>query len=98
MADELVSVKFTKKRTPYQAGDLAGFPAVTAQRFVEGGVAVYKNPPPGLDEFGKPIEEEEPSKKGGRKASAKKEDSVSDEKEKAELEKRKTGDPGTVKK
>jgi hypothetical protein len=100
MADELVSVRFIRKQVPYLAGDLAGFPASAAQRLVAGGVATYVEPPPGLDEFGRPFspEEEEPKAKGRKASSKSKEDAVSDEKEKAELDKRKTGDPGTVKK
>lgn len=90
MAD-LVSLRFVKRHTPYSAGVIAGFKPGYAQRLVAAGEAVYVNPPPGLDERGKPIKKEpEPPKKAAPKKKADEKDEIPED--------RKSGKLGTVKK
>ena len=91
---DLVSLRFVTRMTPYSVGQVAGFASGHAQRLVAAGKAVYVNPPPGCDERGVPIKKEaEVAKPKTRRKAAKKTTEESDE-----LEKRKSGKLGTVKK
>ncbi len=54
----LVVVRFYEKHDKYLAGETAGFSYPEAKALVDGGVAVYVSPPPGLDEQGVPLEAE----------------------------------------
>ncbi len=42
--NDKVSIKFTAKQTPYNAGEIAGFSADRAAQLVKAKVAVYVNP------------------------------------------------------
>ena len=89
---EKISVRFIKRMTPYPVGQIAGFDLHHAEKLVRHGRAVFVNPPPGLDEYGKPIKKEpepEPKKKAPKGRKTSKPDIPDD---------RKNGDLGTVKK
>lgn len=55
MGEPTTIVRFTKKYPPFNVQEEAIYDAKTAQVLVEGGVAVFTKPPPGLDEKGQPI-------------------------------------------
>jgi len=67
---ELVSIRWTKNQPPYNANEICGRSPKDAQILVDQEVAVYIDPPPGLDEKGKALEEPDPPAK--KKAAAKK--------------------------
>jgi len=74
-----VAVEFTKAQPPYHPGESTRRTEKEAFALVSLGVAKYLDPPPGLDEFGEPIEEKaapkpapgKPKKKVARKAKPK---------------------------
>ena len=90
MSNDLISMRFITRMVPYSAGDLAGFKLDYCQRLIEVGCAVYATPPPGCDEFGSPLEREAPVEKV--KTTQKKKEQPDD------MQKRKSGRLGTVKK
>ena len=70
---ELVRVEFIKNQPPYNAGERARRSPKDAQVAVALGVAKYLDPPLGLDEFGKTLEEKAtPKPKAKPKAKSKK--------------------------
>ena len=90
---DLISLRFIRPMSPYSVGDVAGFTLNHAENIVKGGRAVYANPPPGCDEYGKPLEKEPvvEKKASKRKPAPKKEPEDG-------IESRKSGKLGTVKK
>jgi hypothetical protein len=52
-----VKVQFTKQQPPYHPGESVLRSEKDAFKLVSLGVAKYLEPPPGLDEFGKALEE-----------------------------------------
>lgn len=77
----LVGVVFTKSQPPYHPGEGGRRSPKDAALLVSLGVAKFVDPPPGLDEFGKPLKDREPPKKKAaprkKKAAAKKKGSKS---------------------
>ena len=59
----LVSIRWTVNQPPYNAGEVCGRQAKDALILVGQGVAVYVDPPPGLDEEGKRLKPPDPPKK-----------------------------------
>jgi hypothetical protein len=99
MPEDLTSLRFKSKMEPYHPGELAGFPLERAQRIVAAGIAVYVDPPAGLDETGEPIMEDEEKKESAVKSKPKTTGRGRKKKEPEDgIESRKSGKLGTVKK
>lgn len=60
---DLVRIVFTKNQPPYNAGEGARRDPAGAMKLVLSGVAKFLDPPPGLDEFGEPLEKKVAPKK-----------------------------------
>jgi len=60
---DLVKIVFTKNQPPYNANEGARREPAAAMKLVLSGVAKFLDPPPGLDEFGQPVEEKAAAKK-----------------------------------
>ncbi len=58
MSTALIPVRFYERSGKYLPGERAGFSYREASALVERGVAVYVEPPPGLDEQGVLLEPE----------------------------------------
>jgi hypothetical protein len=64
MTEDKVPIKFLQKCSPYNAGEVAGFPPAMAKRYVDAGIADYHNPE---KVFSISVEEVIPDTSGGDK-------------------------------